>query len=513
MRWIILLTAAVCSAQPAPEKAAVTGRVVSAATGAPLKKAAVWLEIFTAARVNNAPTVPAVTTDAEGRFTVQGIDPGSYFLLAKRTGYLEQGYGAAAPDSVGPPLELAPGETKRDLVFKLTPQSLVYGKVLDEDGDPVPNAQVEVSRVSYARGRRDLVAAGMAETQDDGGFVVGNLKPGRYYLCAALPHVMESPGPERHIKTYFPSAAHANDAEPVDVAAGAEVRGLAIRLRKSRVFRIRGRAVLGADSSPAGGVSLTLLPGNRGVKTLDDGRFEIEGVAPGSYSLMTAPGSVVTARIPLTVTEENLDGVVLTAGPGATIDGKLRGAMAARVAVVPIGQAFEYGAEVMAGPPRGAFELPNLLPVTYALEVDALPGDSYVKSVTFRGRPVVDWQLDLTAGAGGDLVIDVSPDGGQITGKVDQPGVLVQIWPAGGESARSVKSDARGEFHFGSLAPGDYRVLAWQDLDDDLAQYAPFRAHFDADAVKVHTGEKGRERVEPRVIPHDAIAAEVARLK
>ena len=50
--------------------------------------------------------------------------------------------------------------------------------------------------------------------------------------------------------------------------------------------------------------------------------------------------------------------------------------------------------------------------------------------------------------------------------------------------------DARGEFRFRSLPPADYRVAAWQDLDDDLAQYPPFRAAFDDDAAKAKVAEK-----------------------
>ena len=64
------------------------------------------------------------------------------------------------------------------------------------------------------------------------------------------------------------------------------------------------------------------------------------------------------------------------------------------------------------------------------------------------------------------------------------PGATVQLWPAGGDTARTAKSGARGEFRFRSLPPADYRIAAWQDLDDDLAQYPPFRAAFAEDAAK-----------------------------
>src|SRR5438067_9249647 len=120
MRLTLILLSVACFAQ-AQEKSAIAGRVINAATGAPLNKASVWLETFSPTRgVSGSPSValPATSTDAEGRFTLDGLEPGSYLLLAQRTGYLDQGYGAPAPQLVGPPLKLSAGETMRDVTLK-----------------------------------------------------------------------------------------------------------------------------------------------------------------------------------------------------------------------------------------------------------------------------------------------------------------------------------------------------------------------------------------------------------
>ena len=111
-----------------------------------------------------------------------------------------------------------------------------------------------------------------------------------------------------------------------------------------------------------------------------------------------------------------------------------------------------------------------------------LPEGYYVKAINFAGHPVDDWKIDLTSGAGGLLFIEVSPDAGEISGVVrnakatrprrDRPGLARRrrygaLREIGCRAANSASD---------SLPPGDYRVAAFQDLDDDLAQYPPFRA-------------------------------------
>ena len=142
-----------------------------------------------------------------------------------------------------------------------------------------------------------------------------------------------------------------------------------------------------------------------------------------------------------------------------------------------------------------------------------------MKSVTFSGRDITNQDLDLTSGAGGTLEITLSADGGEIAGTVRGadgkalPGALVQIWPAGGDSARSLKADENGAFRFRNLPPADYRVIAWEALDDDLAEYAPFRARFETQATQVKVAERGSETVEVQAIARAASAAEAAKLR
>lgn len=545
----VCLAAAWSAWAQAPEKCAIVGRVVNAATGAPLKRATVWVEVFSAARgVNRGPNVagPSAVTDAQGRFSLEDIDPGSYFLSARRTGYLDQGYAAAGPEIVGTPVKLAAGDRMGDLTIKLTPQSLLYGKVTDEDGEAVPDAEVSLYRVSYAGGRRQLMVESGTTSQADGSIIIGHVAPGRYYLGAWIyGGGQEQREREVYVSTFFPGTPDPAAAAPIEVAAGAEVRGLEIRLKKARTFRIRGRG-------PAN-VTLQLAPQSlpqdqgfskraAGVNTGRDGRFEFTGVLPGKYTIapeegtaffavaeigggatapITAPEAVRPALVE--VTDSDLDDVILPTGESVEIKGTLLGGkagMRANIDLVPAGGAPEHASIPPAQPDSaGGFQLHRIFPDAYQVAVTGLGENFYVRSVAFSGRDITNQNLDLTSGTGGTLEITLSPDGGAIAGTVrgadgkPLPGALVQLWPAGGDSARSLKSDENGAFHFRGLPPADYRVIAWEALDDDLAEYAPFRARFETQAAAVTVAERRTETVDVTAVPRASSAAEAAKLR
>ena len=94
-------------------------------------------------------------------------------------------------------------------------------------------------------------------------------------------------------------------------------------------------------------------------------------------------------------------------GQGATITGKAKGASVGRITLTAAKGAQNGSAADVK--PDGSFEIRHILPDVYTLDVDGLPEGSYVKSVNFAGRSVEDWKIDLTSGAGGMLLVEVSP--------------------------------------------------------------------------------------------------------
>jgi hypothetical protein len=172
---------------------------------------------------------------------------------------------------------------------------------------------------------------------------------------------------------------------------------------------------------------------------------------------------------------------------------------------------------------NGTFRLTNVPLDRYHVNVSELPPGAYVKSVLYNGGDVTVSSMEVSA-SGGTLEIVLSAKAGEIGGVVRDslgkalPDMVVSAWPANepkGESDRYVAvttSDQSGMFRFGNLAPGEYRVLAWEDVEDGLARHRPFCALFNSAAARVELGEKAQERVDIKPIAMTAITAAVARL-
>ena len=80
-----------------------------------------------------------------------------YQMSAARNGFVALSYGATKPDGPSTPLSLSPGKHARDIVFRLTPNGVITGRVLDEDGEPVQGVSISAMRFHTMRGKRQLM--------------------------------------------------------------------------------------------------------------------------------------------------------------------------------------------------------------------------------------------------------------------------------------------------------------------------------------------------------------------
>ena len=500
---------------PQSQECSISGRVYSASTGAPLKKAQVRLA---GQGVNARLSEAASTTDAEGAFRFDHLGAGQYTAMADRNGYLSA---TAAKISCG----------ASDVTIKMQPQGMIYGRVIDDDGEPFGHANVSVYGRMWVRGQRQLQVIQNTSAQADGSFVMGNLMPGNYYLSAR--GNTRAPNGEAFIETFFPNTAEVQSASPVSVAAGADVRGIELRVRTARVYSIRGKAS-NQSGEPVNGVPLMLIHTggpNRGSMSnagTSGGVFEFHNVAPGTYAIQSLASrsidgggpATLTAHLPITVGEGDIDNLQVTLIPGAEIPGtvKLDDALFSQNVSVALqttsGAGVEYNAQVK----QGAFSLRNVAPTLYRLAIQNLPTGYYVKTIRFAGRDLVHRELDLSAGGAGALEIVLSAKPASVAGTVRNSDgdpvtdATVNLWSKDDPDVRTARTDASGHFTLPNLAPGECRVIAWESIDRGVIENPAFRASFENQAAVVTLQEGSQETADLKVVSKIASDAEVAKL-
>lgn len=91
---------------------------------------------------------------SHGGAGAQGADnvkPGEYGLWGEAPGYARETGRLFAPSQA---LTVAEDQTIRDFSIRLQPLGAISGRVVDENGEPVPGATVDGLRYSWAKGRR-----------------------------------------------------------------------------------------------------------------------------------------------------------------------------------------------------------------------------------------------------------------------------------------------------------------------------------------------------------------------
>jgi protocatechuate 3,4-dioxygenase beta subunit len=561
MRFLLISAFLASSIAAQEKKCRVEGQVISLA-GAPLKKAAVRLQSTGPQNQSTTPTNYTASSDNEGKFLFEEVTAGTYILSAQRTGYINQTYGVKSPGSGMTPLKLDGGQVMKDLVFKLVPQGMIFGRVVDDDGDPLPNFTVQTSRWGYVNGKKQMQMMGNSSSQADGTFVIGGLRSGRYYLSADsrnnnFTFGVDRPGSrkpeESYLKTYFPNVLDAASAALVDVAEGAEVRGVEIHVRRGRVYEVRGRI----DSGPSGPkyASLMLIPkGGAGSNFLErrqaqvqgkDGEFQFKNVTPGTYVLQSqfaqsetkdptgefTKSTPLVARLEVTVADQNIENLIVPLTPGPEIKGvfKTEGADPAPQTTAPkappsiqfriTDDPMSPGAAYAQANDDGTFRMQGVTPSVVRVTVYGLPETTYVKAINFGGQDVNGKDLDLTSGSGGSIEVVVSPNGAEVTGTVRDadgkpvPSAIVQICDKSGELAKSANTDQNGAFDVKGLAPGEYKTFAWEDRGDGIITDPDLRKVFASKATVVKLSEKSRENVEPLLITKDAMETEAAKIR
>lgn len=515
--------------------ASVGGRVLDALTGAPLSKTTVFLR-----PVEGEDLVYRSSTLADGRFLFPSVPPGRYRLIANRTGYVGAAYISPDPPRTNV-LVLWPDDSVREIVLKLLPHAAISGVVIDEDGDPVEGAEVQAYRYGYRDGRRQLVATGTAARANDlGEYRVSGLRPGRYYIGASMPqhHRLERrievppPGANPHLPeqgyepVYYPDAGDPAGAVPINLSAGREVHGVDLMLRRTNVYRVSGRVVGIPDGSARQRVTVVLAKEDGTVAATVEsqagtGEFEFRGVRPGSFVLFASGESgewPFYARRPIALGEGNLTGLELALTPAIEAGGYIEieppapafDPRSIRVRFIPE-QPLNFNPDTRVREDRSFSSL--LAPLRYRIAADGLPPGYYLRAVRFRQIDILETGLDVTAGVfDGELILEIRAGAGIVSGTVLDPrggaaaGVKVSLAQEGlraewAELYHVTETDTAGMYQFRDLPPGDYRLYAWEELEEGAHMDQDLLERHRAEGVAVRIRENSVEPVQLKLIP------------
>jgi len=546
MMWLLMALLLQATLPQGSSKGSVEGIVVRMGTNEPIE----GVRVLLLPDRDQHKSSPGTTTK-DGKFAFQNLAAGTYRLAFASNGYVRQEYGQRVLNGVGTPVALTAGQAIRGLVVQLTPTGTVSGRVQDNDGNPLPHVAVGLVRSGYNEdGRKILRSFGTAFTNDLGEYRIYFVTPGRYDVMAGtIPGLQGEElfsGTGDAIRQAFNTAFFPT---PVDVQPGTERRGADLVLQKQSRWRIRGRVVDSSSGKAPEKVSVRLVYRNAatGVDNwgespnpyYQNGAFEFRNVVPGSYTLSAffeesgQPQRDDRIRIyrvgsaPLDVYSD-MDGVVVTLNPTSSISGRVLGPDGQPAPLwfwnistggppqgAQLRPAGERPAPVL-GPqfsglqPDGTFRVFNLTPGEYLLSMDWL-SDQYIKEARFGGIDVLKQPLHFTGSENGVLEIAVSPNMGAIEGRVVNErleavsAAQVALVPNQNRERvklfRGVTTDANGRFSISKIAPGDYKLFAWEGLD-------PF-GYFDPELLRrsepksfsVQVGELSSQSVTLTAIP------------
>src|SRR6266542_5006152 len=116
----------------------VQGKIVQRAGGAPIRKANI--RFFGIGAHAEAEEVEYfAVTDAEGRFELDDVKPGTYRVAYDHAGFVDSEKRHHGNRML---LSLQLGQDSKDLLFHMAPAAVITGEVLDSDGDPLSNVSV-----------------------------------------------------------------------------------------------------------------------------------------------------------------------------------------------------------------------------------------------------------------------------------------------------------------------------------------------------------------------------------
>jgi hypothetical protein len=503
-----------------PQKYKVEGTVINSLTGEPVPRALVQL---------NGSSMETALTGLDGRFHFEAVPEGPIAVTARKPGFFEKDAGkprtwSRSSITVGPQTE--------SITVMLVPEGVIYGHVEDANGEPIENAQIRVLQVRIQEGRKRRQQVSGTQTDEEGDFRIADLAQGTYYIgveanSSLLRNPIEQSKKNREgypAVVYYPTSTDLSYAQPVNLSPGKKIQ-LQFSLKQEPLFHLSGK-VTGMPSGTyanlqffdLAGIPLTFTP------QFDPQSGTFKTIVPaGTYVLRATAPDVnrheMLAEQMITV-DSDLPDLRLSLAPSVSLPVIVRTEITkethdhldvanpqgyrqeVNVQFSPIDPANRAAwANVDPGDPS-SFKVGNIVPGKYSVAVSPLRGDRYVQSAKCGTVDLLREELVVPPGVQlPPIEIVLRDDSAMLTGKVLNVNadyftnllVVPQFAPA--QPSQIMNVYGPNEFQTPGLAPGDYKIFAFDSLDQVEYASPEVLSHYASQAATVTLSANGKSNV------------------
>ncbi|GLI84555.1 hypothetical protein ANABIO32_22650 [Rossellomorea marisflavi] len=368
-------------------------------------------------------TIVATTvTGNDGIYTVTGLAPGNYIVVASNPNFQQGSEGATITSG---------GTTVVNFVLAANPGSLAGTITNAQTGAPIAGANVQVRILDSGGSLIATVSSGV-----NGDYSVGNLAPGFYTVLASAPDFQTNSATVQ----VFP-----NQTSIGDVAL------------TPNPGSISGTVTSTIGSTPIPGATVSIINSSgiliTSVLTDQTGAFTVTGLAPDNYTVSVIAQDFQSRSVGAVVVSGQTTPVAVQLQP---FPGSIIGTVTPEVpnAFVELRDSNNVFIDSFVTNPDGTFSFNNLAPGVYTVTASA-PNYTSAQggaTVTSGGTAVVN----LT------LIPNPATVSGRITttGGIPLPSSFVQVLNSNGILVATGSSDANGFYTVGGLAAGSYTVVA-----------------------------------------------------
>jgi hypothetical protein len=509
---------------------AIQGVLIDARNSMPMAGAQITLARL--AVLDNAPDIPSpaavptslkAASDAAGMFSFKNLPPGLYRVEPEVEGYFAESRTASL-------VSVTDGRTAT-LSLRLVQGSVIAGRVVDSNGEPMSSVNVQASTIFYQVGAPVLGGVASQTTDDRGEYRLFWVPPGEYYVAVTPKQPARNAKGMQSLKTFYPDAVAASSAMPVTVRGGEEMTGIDIHVRAGPLAKISGQVTSTVTPGPppateegifaiiartqSRSISFLMLPRDDNILDRDrselsrtiglngsSGTFEIPNVPVGTYDLYALTNdpndSIAFGRTSIDVRGQDVNDVKIAIRPGVdvkgalTVDGRAPGQSNVRVLLQPDGPLLRLGfrpqPEQVAA--DGSFTLRRVPEGHYRLSVLAPASDTYVETVHSSDMNVYDSGVDIDSNPR-PLQVTMRSGAGALDGNT-APGATVALIPMTRRENPVLYyqtiADPTGKFSMRNLTPGEYKLFAWHDVPPGAIYNPAFVMKYESQGKSVTVG-------------------------